>query len=146
MQKSSSSGFKFEMLQIEIDAILLSVVTAQLVEKINRGFKFTIGDATMNEALAQGRYIKKGVKAYDPKTKLKHFNNANEALDALMYNVEVALCAGKVTADEKSVFDSQFEKVQKQLQTFITTQLNRLRDDKPTKQSSDGNAPEATSE
>lgn len=57
MQKSSSSGFKFEMLQIEIDAILLSVVTAQLVEKINRGFKFTIGDATMNEALAQGRYI-----------------------------------------------------------------------------------------
>ncbi|WP_163358322.1 hypothetical protein, partial [Dysgonomonas sp. 25] len=81
MQNSSSSGFKFEMLQIEIDAVLLSVATAQLVEKINRGFKFTIGEATMKDALEQGRYIRKGVKVFDAQTKLKYFNAADNALD-----------------------------------------------------------------
>lgn len=147
-QGAQAHGFGLRRLQIEIDAIVLSVTAARLVEKINRGYKFTIGEPLMKEALNQGRLIKKGVRAYGAADKLKYFNAAASALDALAYCVEVALCAGKVTAEEKSVFDLQFNAVQSQLQAFAATQTKRLSNgrNRPAKQSFDGNASEVTSE
>lgn len=149
MTKHEATGFRFDMLQIEVDAILLSVVTARLVEKINRGFKYTIGDTIMKEAMSQGRLIRKGIKTFGAADKLKYFNAAAAALDALSYGVEVALCAGNVTAAEKATFDSQFIAVQSQLQAFAATQAKKVRDsahNRQAKQGSDGSASEATSE
>jgi len=149
LMKGDERASGLNLLQIEVDAILLSVMSARLVEKINKGFKFTIGQPIMTEAMNQGRFIKKGIKCFKAADKLKFFSAAAGALDALSYGVEVALCAGKVTAEEKAVFDSQFNAVQSQLQAMTAAQAKRVSESearpRPAKQSSDGNASEATS-
>lgn len=136
----------------EVDAILLTVRTAELVAKVSNKFKYALGGPAIQAAQRAGSEIGKGFRAYALREKLNRYREANEALGDLRFAVEVLLCAGQVTPEEKAIFDEQFGQTQPQVLSLITSterrlaDRNRSRDDvDSTGQNPDGNAPGATS-
>lgn len=139
--------------QVEIDAIRLTVCVAEVVSKVKNKFKYTLGGPTMEAAFAAGANIHRGIRLRALKKKLARFQDADEALEDLEFKVEVLLCAGQITPEEKAVFDERFRQTRPQVASLVTSTARRLKerygsdadaaDD--TGQNPGGNAPGATS-
>ena len=144
---------KIELSTAEVDAILLTVRTAELVAKVANKFKYALGGPAIQAAQRAGSEIGKGLRTYALARKLHHFREADEALGDLRFAVEVLLCAGQVTAEEKAVFDDQFRLTRPQVLSLISSTEHRLSERKRTEDGADvypgqnpgGNAPGATS-
>jgi len=135
---NSNGGVTYQ--PIEIDSIRLAVTTAELVEKINKGFKFSLGEPTMRAALLSGQLIRQACCPYvRTGKKVEFLQEAQNALASLGFCMEAILCAGKLTASEKARFDELFDKVDGQLRGFLSSQIARLRSSNA-RQSSDGDA------
>ena len=118
-------------LDVKVEAQRLIVATALLVEKINRGFKFTIGDRTMDDAFAVGKLTFRGMKspmktAADLRTKLDRLTRARSMLGDLEFDLEVAITACRVSPEEKAIWDIQFREVRRQLDLLVTSLSKRL--------------------
>lgn len=143
----SDKGAMKDYLPIVVDSMCLAVETARLVEKINRNFKFTIGEPAMKSAMSAGIHIKRACGKYVPvRKKVAELNAAQADLDSLLFGIEVALCANQITAEEKAKFDIIFDKVSGQLTGFLSSQINKLRQSNDARQSPGGNAPGEISE
>lgn len=127
---------------IEIDAICLAVTTARLVEKINKnGFRFTIGGPMMDSAMKAGVHIRKACARYASVGKrVNELKEGRNALDSLIFSVEVALCSGFVNDEEKATFDIVYDKVSGQLDSFLSSQIAKLKQTENVRQSPDGYA------
>lgn len=150
MAEQNSS--QIELSQAEIDAILLTVRTAELVAKVANKFKYTLGGPAMQAAQRAGSETGKGIRDFALPRKLNHFREADEALGDLRFAVEVLLCAGQVTAEEKAVFDEQFRRTRPQVLSLLSSTERRLAERKragggqdASGQNPGGNAPGATS-
>lgn len=148
-EKPSENGLQ----QVETDAIRLTVCTAEVVSKVCNKFKYTLGGPTMEAAFRAGAQIHRGIRVRALKKKLMRFQEADEALEDLEFKMEVLLCAGQITPEEKAVFDERFRQTQPQVASLVTSTARRLRerygftadaaDD--TGQNPGGNAPGETS-
>ena len=122
-----------EGLDAKLDTLRLVRDTAVLVEKMNRGFKFTLGDPTMRDAFTIGHLVHRGLKApmrcpTELRGKIDLLAKARRILDDLEFDVEVGITAGRVTANEKAIWDIQFRKVRPQLDSLVTSLSRRLAD------------------
>lgn len=120
-------------LDVKVEAQRLVVATAILVQKINNGFKFTIGDRVMNDAWDMGKLTFRGLKTPmrnvpELRTKLDRLTRARSLLGDLEFDLEVAIGAGKVTSEEKAIWDIQFREVRRQLDLLVTSLSKRLAD------------------
>lgn len=112
--------------QVEVDSLALAVVTARLVEKINRNFKFTFGDCIAKQMSWAGSYIRKGVRTMPGKKKVEYLSRACDELEGMLFPVEATLAAGIITAEEKSAFDVCYDKVSSQTHGLLNSQLAKL--------------------
>ena len=112
--------------QVEVDSLALAVVTARLVEKINRNFKFTFGDCIAKQVAWAGSYIRKGVRTMPGRRKVEYLSKACDELEGMLFPVEAVLAAGIITAEEKSAFDICFDKVSSQTHGLLNSQLAKL--------------------
>lgn len=112
--------------QIEIDSIALGVVVVRLVEKLNRSFKFTLGDGIMSHAAEAGSYIRMGVRTLPGERKVEYLSRAKDEMDGMLYPVDVALAASVISAEEKSAFDICFGRVSAQLHGLLNSQIAYL--------------------
>lgn len=143
----SNNGAMKDYLPIVTDSMCLAVETARLVEKINRNFKFTIGEPAMKSVMSAGIHIKRACGKYVPvRKKVAELNAAQTDLDALLFGVEVALCANQISAEEKAIFDIVYDKVSGQLTGFLSSQIHNLQQSGNARQSPGGNAPGEISE
>ena len=70
-----------DLQQIEIDSIALGVVVVRLVEKLNRGFKFTLGGGIISHATEAGSYIRMGVRTLPGERKVEYLSRARDEMD-----------------------------------------------------------------
>lgn len=132
---------------IEVDSICLAVTTARLVEKINKNnFRFTVGEPMMKAVVGAGVHIRKACARYTSVSKRAcELKEAQTFLDTLVFTVEVALCAGLITAKEKATYDIIFKKVSGQLDGFLSSLISKLKNDDIARQSLGGDASGALS-
>lgn len=122
-----------EGLEVIVEVKRLVCVTARLVEKINRGFKFTIGEPTMRDAFTIGKLVYRGMRmpmrnAGELRAKLERLAKARSMMGDLDFDLEVAITAGRVTPEEKAVWDIKFGEVSGQLDRLVTSLSKRLGD------------------
>ena len=120
-------------LDVKVEVQRMVFQTARLVEKINRGFKFTIGEPTMNDAFGIGKLIFRGLRspmrnAVELRVKLERLMKARSLMSDLEFDLEVAITAGRVTPEEKAVWDIQFREVARQLDLLVSSLSRRLGD------------------
>lgn len=116
-----------EYQQVEVDSLALAVVTARLVEKINRNFKFTFGDCIAKQMAWAGSFIRKGVRTLPGKRKVEYLSRACDELEGMLFPVEAVLAAGIINAEEKSAFDICYEKVSSQTHGLLNSQIAKLK-------------------
>ena len=123
--------------KIETASIALGVVVVRLVEKINRGFKYTLGDRMMDASLGAAMDINTACGYCPVRKRARCLESAQEQLLRLETCVKMALVGGQVTVDEKSKFDVFFEDVLGQLQDFLAATNTKI----SSGQGPGGNAP-----
>lgn len=123
--------------RIETASIALGVVVVHLVEKINRGFKYTIGDRMMDAVLRAAMEINIACGYCPLRKRAKCLDSAQEQLLRLETCVKMGMVGGQITIEEKSKFDVFFEDVLGQLQDFLAVTNDKI----SSGQGSGGNAP-----
>ena len=114
--------------EIEIDSMCLAVVSARLIEKVNRGFKFSFGEPMMKRMADAGALIKHACRRWcSPSRRVGLLAQAQELLEATAFIMDCALCAGAVTAEEKAKYDVLYDKVAGQLAAFLTSQSSKIK-------------------
>lgn len=114
--------------EIEIDSMCLAVVTARIVEKVNRAFKFSFGEPLMKRMVEAGALVKQACRRWcPPPRRVGLLAQAQEHLEVAAFIMDCALCAGAVTAGEKAKFDVLYDKVAGQLAAFLTSQSSKTR-------------------
>lgn len=114
--------------EIEIDSMCLAVVTARLVEKLNRSFKYSFGEPLMSRVVEAGALVKQACRRWcPPPRRVGLLTRAQEMYEAAGFIVDCALCGGAITAEEKAKFDVLYDKVAGQLQAFLTSQSSKTK-------------------
>lgn len=112
--------------QIEIDSMKLAVVVFRIVEKVNHGFKFTVGDGMTKTVTALGADVRRAVKYISAPQKVKYLTRAKHSLEELDFLFEVAFFGGIISDDDKVKYDIEQGLVSGQLKAFLSSQSNKM--------------------
>lgn len=135
--------FESEYQAIELDCLCLAVACAELVEKISRKFKFSVGEPMMRAMVEAGADIRgacaRRAKAHE---RVRLLSAARLLLRKVNFAAEVALCGGMISDEEKAKYDVLYDKVSEQLEAFLSSSVAKAkRYDQSTGQGSGGSAP-----
>lgn len=112
--------------QIEIDSMKLAVVVFKIVEKVNHGFKFTVGDGMTKDVAALGADVRRAVKYVSAPQKVKYLSRAKHSLEELDFLFEVAFFGGIISDEDKVKYDIEQGLVSGQLKAFLSSQSNKM--------------------
>lgn len=131
-------AFSKDYQEIEVDTLCLAMVCARLVERINNGFKYSLGEPLMRAMTEAGADISAACgKWVKPATRVELLTKARPLLRKVKFVTETAVCGLLITDDEKAMFDVFYDKVSEQLEAFLSSSMAKA---KSTGRSSGGNA------